>query len=168
MLKIILTGPESSGKTTLTKHLGNYFNSPFTEEYARKYIRDLNRDYTKNDLLEIAKKQIQNEDYNAPLLFCDTDLITLKIWSEYKYGECDSFILNHIEKQKKQNRLYLLCKPDINWEFDPQRENAKNRKEIFIIYRKELHQENHVIIKGLNQQRTNMCIDIVKKYIKKS
>ena len=65
----------------------------------------------------------------------DTDLITIKIWSEYKYGKCDKWILEQIKKQKSENRFYLLCKPDIPWRSDTQRENPNNRDELFNIYK---------------------------------
>ena len=124
MLKIITTGPESSGKTTLCKALFQHFNIPFTKEFARFYINKLEREYTQNDLLSIAKGQLESE-LNSQLL--DTDLITIKIWSEYKYGNCDKWILTQIEKQKSEKRFYLLCKPDIPWQTDNQRENPNDR-----------------------------------------
>ena len=86
MLKIIVTGPENSGKTTLCKALSKHFNIHFSEDYAREYIDKLDRTYTQTDLIEIAKGQLQS-DLNSQLL--DTDLITIKIWSNYKYGNCD-------------------------------------------------------------------------------
>ena len=140
MLKIIATGPESSGKTTLCKALSKHFNLPFSKEFAREYLDVLNRDYNQNDLLKIAKGQL-NSEANTELL--DTDLITIKIWSKYKYGSCDKWILEQIEKQKSENRFYLLCKPDIPWEADPLRENPTNRNELFKIYKKELKSLEH-------------------------
>ena len=135
MHKIILAGTESSGKTTLCKALSKHFNLPFSKEYAREYLDALNRDYNQDDLLKIAKEQLQSEN---GIQLLDTDLITLKIWSEYKYESCDSWILTQIEKQKSEKRFYLLCKPDIPWEADTQRENRNNREEIFEIYKKEM------------------------------
>ena len=76
MHKIIVTGPESSGKTTLCKALSKHFNLPFSKEYAREYLDALDRDYTQEDLLKIAKGQLQAESRKQLL---DTDLITLKI-----------------------------------------------------------------------------------------
>ena len=108
MLKIIVSGPESSGKTTLCVGLAKYFKIPFLREYAREYISNLNKAYTKDDLLSIAKKQYGLEQINSNLVLCDTDLITIKIWSKYKYGDCDKWINRHIEKQKEENRFYLL------------------------------------------------------------
>ena len=146
MLKIIVTGPESSGKTTLCKALSAHFKIPFIEEYAREFLDELGRDYKKDDLLEIAKGQLENEQTTTnkhQLSLYDTDLITMKIWSIYKYKNCHPFILNHIEKQKSKNRIYLLCSPDIPWEGDPQRENPNDRVELFEIHKKELDNLGH-------------------------
>ena len=150
MLKIIVTGPESSGKTTLCKALSTHFEIPFTEEYAREYLNNLESDYTQSHLLEIAKGQLLSE-HNAQIL--DTDLITIKIWSEYKYGNCNKWILEQIEKQKIEKRFYLLCKPDIPWEAQPQRENPNDRVELFEIYKQELDNlgHNYFIVKGGNR-----------------
>ena len=140
MYKIIITGPESSGKTTLCKRLSDYFKIPFKQEYAREHLNKLKRKYNQNDLLFIAKGQFNLEKENSIL---DTDLITIKIWSKYKYKNCDKWILEQIEKQKKENRIYILCKPDIEWKKDPLRENPKNRKELFEFYKKELEILGH-------------------------
>ena len=150
MHKIIVTGPESSGKTTLCKALSTHFEIPFTEEYAREYLNNLESDYTQSHLLEIGKGQLLSE-HNAQIL--DTDLITIKIWSKYKYGSCDKWILAQIEKQKSENRFYLLCKPDIPWKADPQRENPNDREDLFEIYKKEIASLGHdyFIVEGENR-----------------
>ena len=147
LLKIIVTGPESSGKTTLCNALSKHFNLPFSKEYAREYLNTLKRDYNPDDLLKIAKGQLQTEN---GLQLLDTDLITLKIWSEYKYGSCDKWILTQIEKQKIENRFYLLCIPDIPWQADKQRENPSDREALFEIYKQELDDLGHkyFIIEG--------------------
>ena len=82
-------------------------------------------------------------------------LITIKIWSEYKYDSCNNWILEQIEKQKTENRFYLLCKPDIKWKEDPLRENSNNRNELFEIYKNELKilMHEYYIIKGQNRIR---------------
>ena len=145
--KIIITGPESSGKTTLCEQLSNHFNIPFTKEFARSYIDNLDRSYITGDLLSIAKEQLKSE-LNSQLL--DTDLITIKIWSEYKYGRCDKWILDQIAKQKSEKRFYLLCKPNIPWQPDKQRENPSDREALFEIYKQELDDLGHkyFIIEG--------------------
>ena len=153
MLKIIITGPESSGKTTLCQQLSTHFNIPFAKEFARTYIDALDRDYIMDDLLFIAKGQLESE-FNPQLL--DSDLITIKIWSKYKYGSCDKWISDQIEIQKTKKRFYLLCKPDIPWQADNQRENPNDRMEIFKLYKQELENLGHdyFIVKGGNREQS--------------
>ena len=150
MRKIIVTGPESSGKTTLCKALSEHFKIPYSEESARGFLDELGGNYKKDDLLKIAKGQLNSEE-NTQLL--DTDLITIKIWSKYKYGSCDKWILAQIEKQKSENRFYLLCKPDIPWKADPQRENPNDRVALFTSYKQELDNlgHNYFIVEGENR-----------------
>ena len=150
MLKIIVTGPESSGKTTLCKALSKHFKISCSQEYARKYLKKLAQDYTQEDLLKIAHRQLESEKKTTVL---DTDLITIKIWSNYKYGNCNKWILEQIQKQRSEKRFYLLCKPDIAWEDDLLRENPSNRMELFQLYKKEIENQNHnyYIVEGKNR-----------------
>ena len=168
MTKVIVTGPESSGKTTLCKQLSEQFKILFTEEFSRKYIDNLDREYLQEDLVIIAKEQLKNEQLttnNKQLSLHDTDLITLKIWSEYKYGNCNDWIISQIEQQKQENRFYFLCSPDIPWESDPQRENPDNREELFEIYKAELEQldHNYFILEG--QKRLENSIKKITELI---
>jgi len=162
VLKIIITGPESSGKTTLCKALSKHFNISFAKEFARHYINSLERGYTQNDLVSIAKGQLECE-FNYDLL--DTDLITIKIWSEYKYGSCDKWILTQIEKQKSEKRFYLLCKPDIPWQTDNQRENPNDREALFEIYKQELENLGHTYFVVEGGDRTENSISKISPLI---
>ena len=155
LLKIIVIGPESSGKTTLCNALSKHFNLPFSKEYAREYLEKLNSNYTQDDLLKIAKGQLQTEN---GLQLLDTDLITLKIWSEYKYGSCDNWILTQIEKQKIENRFYLICKPDLTWQPDKQRENPNDRDSLFEIYKQKLNDLGHKYFIVEGEDRTENSI----------
>lgn len=162
MLKIIVTGPESSGKTSLCKALSEHYKIPFTKEFARVYLTDLGKNYLQEDLLEIAKGQLENEQLNngnQQISLHDTDLISLKIWSNYKYGNCNNWILEQVEKQKVENRFYLLCKPDLKWDYDPLRENPTNRNKLLEIYKQELENLGHkfLIIKG--EDRNEQAIE---------
>jgi len=165
MTKIIITGPESSGKTTLCQSLSNHFNITFAEEFSREYLNKLNRKYDKSDLIKIAKGQLLKEKINKDLLIYDTDLITIKIWSEYKYGDCDHWIIEQIEKQKTEKRFYFLCKPDIPWQDDPLRENQEERDEIYEIYKKELDRlsHNYFIIEGKDRLKKSLTkiVDLI-------
>lgn len=142
-IKIVITGPESSGKTTLSEQLAHHFNAPWVPEYARDYIARLNRPYQQSDLLEIARGQAARENEYAQkadkLYFCDTSLEVIKIWSEFKYKRCHPWIIE--QQQKYRANLYLLCAPDIPWTYDPQRENPDDRDVLFDIYRRELSGE---------------------------
>jgi len=162
--KITITGPESSGKTTLARQLAKAFDTLWAPEYAREYIDQLDRPYREADLLEIARRQVAREDEFAEksgeLLFCDTSLEVIKIWSEYRYGRCHPWILEQLEK--RQPDLYLLCAPDLPWEYDPQRENPDDRDALFDIYRKELVGKKLIEIRGDSEDRTQKAIEAVQ------
>ena len=138
--RIILTGPESTGKTTLAKHLAYHLTTAVVHEYARDYISSLNRPYTTADILNIAKGQIEWERQGMQLankyVICDTSMLVLKVWSEYKFGICPPFILDELKYQKID--LFVLCGIDVPWEFDQLRENPNERQKLYEIYKKEL------------------------------
>ncbi|SEK79919.1 nicotinamide-nucleotide adenylyltransferase, NadR type [Chitinophaga rupis] len=139
MHKIVVLGPESTGKSTLSQKLAAHYNTVWTPEYAREYIENLPRSYEQHDLLAIARGQLQLEDEKAQqaseLLICDTDLYVIKVWSEHKYGQCDPQILEQIASRRYD--LYLLTYIDIPWENDPQREypDPQMREYFYRIYR---------------------------------
>lgn len=166
MIKIIVTGPECCGKTSLCEALSQYLKIPFAEEYSRTYLNKLDRTYRQQDLLEIAKGQLKSEQKAAKqkLAILDTDLITIKIWSEYKYQSCEKWIVEQIQKQKKEIRFYLLCKPDIPWNFDPLRENPTDRSLLFELYKKELEQLQYPYFIVEGKDRTNIAIHAIQHY----
>jgi NadR type nicotinamide-nucleotide adenylyltransferase len=165
MKKIVIIGPESTGKTTMAQHLAAYFQSPIVEEFARTYIDHLDRPYNQQDLLEIARGQIKNEDRfrDSRYLFCDTDLRVIKIWSKYKYGNVHPWILEQI-KTRAYN-AYLLMGIDLPWNPDPQREHPKNRQELFDLYRAELKlaEVPFTIISGEKKERSKKAIDFIAR-----
>jgi len=164
--KIILTGPESTGKTTLARQLAVHFQTVWIPEYARMYINDLKRPYQQEDLLAIAKGQLEMENYLLQYandyVFCDTSFLVLKVWSEFKYGSCDPWILKQLEKRKYD--CYILCDIDVPWEFDTQRENPKERKVILKKYEQELlfYQKKYFRIKGTKKERLSNVLTILE------
>jgi NadR type nicotinamide-nucleotide adenylyltransferase len=172
-LKIVITGAESSGKTTLTNQLARHFKGAFVLEYARSFFEQKKTtSYVYEDLLKIAKGQIRLENkiiknnFESKLCILDTDLITIKIWSIVKFGKCDDWILKQIETRKYD--FYLLCSPEgIVWEADPLRENPQNRNELFELYEKELifYDKKYVVLKGNEVERLNGTIPILEKVI---
>lgn len=170
MISIVLTGPESSGKTTLAHQLAEHFGTDWVPEFARGYLEKLSRDYVEDDLVEIAKGQVASEmtfaEQNENLLFLDTSLEVLKIWSEVRFGECHPYILENLRQQKHD--LYLLCRPDLKWVFDPQRENPHDRWELLKTYRSELTtlNVNFVEIEGIGAKRLKHAVDTVLHFQK--
>ena len=162
MKKVVITGPESSGKTTFFNAIEEKFGIAGVPEFARIYIDQLDRPYVQGDLIEIANGQLQLEqkfsNENKDLLLCDTDLLTLKVWSEYKYGSCDPIILNQLMHHLPD--YYVLASPDIPWEPDPQRENPKERDELFQIYQKEILTLKipSIIVAGSQEQRMDQFL----------
>lgn len=127
--KIAIIGPESTGKSTLSEQLANHYKTRWVPEYAREYINQLERPYEEADLLKIAEGQLQSEHMEEKaaddLLFCDTDLYVIKVWSEHKFHTCNPWILQQIAIRKYD--LYLLTDIDLPWQNDPQREHPEPR-----------------------------------------
>ncbi|MFZ4543117.1 MAG: AAA family ATPase [Saprospiraceae bacterium] len=161
-IKIAITGPESAGKTTLAQILALHYHTSWVPEFARDYLSKLNRPYTPEDLNIIAKGQLEAESSltssSGAILICDTDMTVIKVWSEYRYGFCDKLINDAFEKQHYE--LYLLCRPDFDWEPDPLRENPNDRELLFEKYESALlaKKVNYAIIEGTAVERIAQAI----------
>ncbi|MFN4246787.1 MAG: AAA family ATPase [Flavipsychrobacter sp.] len=137
--KIVVIGPESTGKSTLSETLANSLQTVWVPEYARTFLENLGREYTEADLLAIAKGQLAAEDAAMQIanqyLICDTDLYVIKVWSEAKYERCHPWILEQIAQRKYD--MYLLTYIDIAWTDDPLREHPlpEERQYFYNIYR---------------------------------
>jgi len=163
--KIAITGPESSGKTTLANSLGMIYKCNVVKEFSRKYLNNLNRNYKYEDLLKIAKGQLRAEKkmetLETQILICDTTIHTIKIWSLKKFNKCDPWIV----ERKENYTHYLVCSPDIPWEADPLRENPKDRQRIFQLYLNELKNKPLTIISGTQCKRIKQAQKIINQYI---
>ncbi|UII34270.1 ATP-binding protein [Fulvivirga ulvae] len=163
--KVVVIGPECTGKSTLSSKLAEHYSTCWVKEYARRYIDDLNRPYEADDLLAIAQGQLANEDRLVlkakDLLICDTDLIVIKIWSEFKYGFCHQEILHAIETRRYD--LYLLTYIDLPWEEDRQRENPHLRSYFYDLFKSTLQELKvpFVEIKGEWPERKQMAIKAI-------
>ncbi|SMD42386.1 nicotinamide-nucleotide adenylyltransferase, NadR type [Aquiflexum balticum DSM 16537] len=169
--KIVVIGPESTGKSTLSKSLAEYFNCPWVPEYARNYLEKLEGQYTFDDLLEIAKGQIREEETaikkTENLLICDTDLHVIKVWSQHKFGKVHSWVEQQITDRKYD--LYLLTDIDIPWENDPQREHPepKQREYFLEIYRNLVIDSGipYQVISGSLEERRKKSIEFIEEKI---
>ena len=165
IFRIAIVGPESTGKTTLAQDLAKHLQTSWVPEFARQFLEDLGRDYEKTDLVTIARGQLATEDEKlrdaSGYLICDTNLVVIKIWSEYKYGDLDQWIQDQL--MERSYDLYLLTDCDIPWEYDSQRENPYDRKILFERYRdflKECEVPFHVL-RGSREERLSTALQII-------
>ncbi len=167
MQKIAITGPESTGKSTLSAQLAQHYDTVYVPEYARMYMDQLDRTYTQADILRIAQKQVAMEQEFLSearhLLISDTELLVTKIWSEHAFGNCPDWILENLEKQDYD--LYLLMDIDLPWEPDPQREHPHLRQYFFDLYQQSLEnlKAPYVIISGNAQERLQNAIQAINE-----
>jgi len=169
---IVLTGPESTGKTTLSEQLARHFGGEWIPEYARNYVKQLGCPYKYEDVIHIARHQIkqleQKMPEELPVMFLDTDLIIIKVWFQVVYGNVPSWLQEALEKRKID--LYLLCRPDIPWKYDPVRENpGRKREELFLMYEKELNRQGSVyhVVTGVGEKRFRKAMAFVEEIMKK-
>lgn len=181
IIKIVVIGPESTGKSTLCKQLAAHYGTLWCPEYAREYLLTNGTDYSYDDLLTIAKGQIALEDTYADKissshfpdttlhspLFIDTDMYVMKVWCEFVFGKCHRFILDQIIERKYH--LYLLCNTDLPWVKDELREypDLENRQKLYKIYKDIMINQAvpWVEIKGDVQQRLNKAIEAIDKLL---
>ena len=139
--KIVIIGPESTGKSTLCELLAQHYNTQWCPEFAREFLLTHGTDYTYDDLLYIAKGQLAMEDEyinttkDSPLLFIDTEMYVIKVWCEFVFGKCHRWVLDQIIERKYD--LYLLCNTDLPWVKDELREypDLKTRDRLYYIYK---------------------------------
>lgn len=135
---LAFTGPECSGKTTLSRWASKVWDGIWIEEYARAYLSWHGPRYRLEDIVQIARHMHQLWDKKIGLrdghYFLDTDALNLIIWAKVRFGEVPDELVSLWNKQKVD--LYFLCDPDIPWEYDPLRENPYDRPELFELYKR--------------------------------
>jgi nicotinamide riboside kinase len=198
--KIVVIGPESTGKSTLCSDLARRYQTDWVPEYAREYLLGHGTQYRYEDLLTIAKKQLELEDAHAaalekklaganatgtggdartketgipgsargdggPILFVDTDMYVMRVWCEFVFGKCHSWILDQINIRRYDG--YLLCRTDLPWVKDELREypDLFSREKLFHIYRDSMINQSTpwAEIGGTADQRLQMAVKAVDK-----
>lgn len=170
--RIVITGPESTGKSSLCKQLAVHYNTTWVPEYAREHLQKHGMNYTYNDLLAIARRQLAMEDEitastKRGLIFIDTDMYVMKVWCEFAFGRCHQWILDRIAE--RNYALYLLCNIDLPWVKDNLREypDIESRIKLFNIYKDNMINQ-HVpwkIINGSNKERFKSAVDAVNRLL---
>ena len=174
IIKIVLFGPESTGKTTLSGQLARYYNSVWVPEYAREYLQDKWNEERKTcepkDLLPIAEGQMRLENKLAKkankILIFDTDLLETKVYSEaYYIGHCDPIL----EKYALENTydLYFLTYIDVPWEEDDLRDKPLERERMFQYFQDTLEKYNrkYILLKGDKNTRLKTAIHHINKLL---
>ncbi|NVK28961.1 MAG: ATP-binding protein [Flavobacteriia bacterium] len=139
---VVITGPESTGKSSLATWLASDLNAVYVDEMARGYLESLSRPYDQNDMHRMAALQLEAQlsaiQNTSTLVVCDTDLLTFIIWWEVKFGDCPQ---EWVEKWKANlPDAYMLMDIDLPWQEDPLREHPDRRQELKDRYLDKLHQ----------------------------
>lgn len=173
-IRICLFGPESSGKSTLSRKLSQHYNAPLVLEYAREYLQHLWETEQKicrpKDLLPIAAGQINLENKAIStaekMIICDTDLLSTKVYSEAYYdGWCPELL--HKMALENNYDLYLLCYIDTPWTQDDLRDRPERREEMYLHFKSALEKYNRpfIAVKGSVDERTQISIKAIDKLL---
>lgn len=172
MYSFLITGPESTGKSTLSDSLAKHFGGKVVKEYARGYVEKLPLPYIFEDVEIIAKQQIA--DYNITKhkagkhqpVFFDTFLIITKVWFEEVFNCCPIWFNEAINIYTAD--FALLCAPDLPWEADGVRENPHKRQYLFDCYESELKYYNipYGIVRGVGEERIGNAAKLVESQLK--
>ena len=174
IIKVVLFGPESTGKTTLSTQLARHYHTVWAPEFAREYLQGKWNNYRKtcenSDLIPIAIGQMQLENDLAKkadkILICDTDLLETKVYSQEYYG---GFVDPKLDEAAKTNQydLYLLTYIDTPWEADDLRDRPELRLEMFNAFEKALkdHNKNYIVLKGDKETRLQKAVNAIDKIL---
>jgi hypothetical protein len=180
IIKVVVIGPESTGKSSLCEQLANHYNTEWVKEYAREYLLTNGTEYSYDNLLEIAKGQfalenaaielVENKTTNisasnstSQIILLDTNMYVLKVWCEFVFEKCHPWILNQIVENSYD--LYLLCDVDLPWVKDELREypDLEIREKLYHHYKDLLVNQSTpwVNISGNYQQRLENAINAI-------
>lgn len=174
LVKVVLFGPESTGKTTLSGQLARHYNTVWAPEFAREYLQDKWNNERKTceqeDLIPIAIGQMKLENKLAKkadkLLICDTDLLETKVYSEEYYG---GFVDPKLDEAAIKNEydIYFLTYIDTPWEADDLRDRPEQRLEMFKAFENALKRYNrpYVLLKGDKEARLKKATEVIDKLI---
>ena len=170
-LRIVIYGPESTGKTTLAKELAKEYQTHWVPEFARDYLQkkwDSKKELcSKEDLIQIVKGQMEEENRLVQIakqfLFCDTNVLVTQVWSETHFdGYCDPRIQKWVDTFQYDH--YFLTDIDVPWEHDDLRDRSNNRNEMFHYFESLLKKEklSYTLLTGNLKRRLKKAEEILK------
>jgi NadR type nicotinamide-nucleotide adenylyltransferase len=168
MRKVVIIGPESTGKSVLAEQLAEHYKTVWCPEFAREFLLETKGRYSFEDLLNIAHGQLELEDVMLTqatngFYFIDTDMYVMKVWCEVAFEQCHTWILKQIAK--RQYDLFLLCNIDLPWVKDELREypDLEVRKRLFEMYRDLMINQTTpwAIISGTDTQRLQTAVSVI-------
>ncbi|MCG8784702.1 ATP-binding protein [Tenacibaculum finnmarkense] len=174
LVKVVLFGPESTGKTTLSGQLARHYNTVWTPEFAREYLQDKWNNERKiceqKDIIPIAEGQIKLENELSKkadkILICDTDLLETKVYSEEYYG---GFVDANLDEAAIKNTydIYFLTYIDTPWEADDLRDKPGERLEMFTAFENTLikYKRPYILLKGDKETRLKKAVEIIDKLL---
>jgi NadR type nicotinamide-nucleotide adenylyltransferase len=180
--RVVLTGPESTGKTTLAQRLAAHYRTAWVPEFARVYLDEVNSRragmpappgapsfFRPEDVEPIARGQIASEDKLAResdrVLFCDTDLLVTLVYAEFYFGSCPAWIRE--EAARRRYSLYLFCDTDVPWVSDAQRDqgSAAQRAGMRELFLRVLEGRNVAMISGTWEERLAKAVAATERLI---
>lgn len=171
--KIAVVGPESTGKSSMSKYLASALDTFAVPEYARYYCENLNRQYTLDDEVNMFHGQLALEDAildhsKNPVVICDTTVMTVKIWCDHLFGHTPPHIIEEIKNRPYD--FYLLMDIDLPWEDDPLRDFPTEREHFMRVWKNELDAigANYEIISGQGEIRMQRGLQACQDFLSKN
>lgn len=167
--RVVLIGPESSGKTTMAAELAAAFGAPWTPESARLIAESSPVALSAATIEPIARRCMALEaealTTHPPLLIRDTDLVSTVVYARHYYGGCPAWIEE--EARTRLGDLYLLCAPDLPWTADGIRDRPDSRESLFEDFRRELDRLGApvVVIRGTGAARRASARQAVHEFL---
>ncbi len=169
IIKIAVVGPESTGKSTMSAYLADHYQTVWVPEYAREYCEKLTAPCTWQDEVNMFYGQLTLEAEMLPkanrLLICDTTFITVKIWSDYTFGQSPQEVLDELPKHPYD--LYLLLNIDLPWQEDPLRDFPHMREHFMEVWHRELQSlnANYAVISGTGPERYANAVAAIDRFL---
>lgn len=170
MIRVVVTGSECTGKTTLAKALAEHYGTPWVPEYARQFVFEKGAAPVYRDVEAIARGQIALEDSRAAgashLLIQDTDLLSTVVYSRHYYGDCPGWVEDVLRGRGAD--LYLLANHEVPWVSDgDQRDRGDRREEMQVLFRRALVERGprFVEIRGSRDNRSGIAVAAIDELL---